>query len=86
MAAKKLDQGVTVRAYVKCGECSTPYVLRMCIVFAPGTTNTDWVWQRDCKCRKPSPVIVKVSGRATATRRPVSGVRVTMPARQLAGG
>lgn len=58
---------VKIKAYPKCSECDTAYVLRKAFVFhttsgkgtKKATLNEEWVWQRDCKHKKATPKLVK---------------------------
>jgi hypothetical protein len=56
------------KAWPRCSECKTDYVLRRAIVFKIGRSGSrdksqmmisnDWVWQRDCKHRKAHTEVV----------------------------
>ena len=60
MATKKKNDGMPqVRAYPKCSECGTPFVLRMCFHFGAGGIAHSWLWQRDCKHKKAEAEIVE---------------------------
>lgn len=54
------------KAWPRCSECKTDYVLRRAIVFVAGRSGSrsmavsnEWLWQIDCKHRKAQPEVTK---------------------------
>lgn len=54
------------KAWPRCSECKTDYVLRRAVVFGTGRDGSrsmsianEWVWQRDCKHRKAQPEVAR---------------------------
>lgn len=61
MVKKQQDDGMPeVKAYPKCSECGTAFVLRLCFHFGAGDLGHGWLWQRDCKHKKAEPETVIV--------------------------
>lgn len=59
------------RAWPRCSECKTAYVLRLALMFDSHikTMSNEWMWQRDCKHRKAEPEVAG-SPSGTTKRKP----------------
>ena len=59
------------RAWPRCSECKTAYVLRLALMFdsRTRTMSSEWMWQRDCKHRKAEPEVAGAPS-STTKRKP----------------